>query len=92
MLRKHKHILYANGDISEIILLRGHILHNVKRNVLLILALRNCEDMFIYQRDYVSELIAGSERTSHMGEQLSKTNALDSFTSEKVNDTIVWAT
>ena len=58
----------------------------------LILALRNYEEMFIYQRDYVSELVAGSERTSHMGEQLSKTNPLDSFTSEEIKDTIVWAT
>ena len=31
------------------------------------------------------------ESTSHMDEQLSKNNALKSFTSEEINDTIVWA-
>ena len=63
---------------------------HIQWNVLLTLALRICEDTFISQRDYMSKLIAGSERTSHMCEQLPKTNALDSFTSEEIKDTIEW--
>ena len=50
------------------------------------LALRVCEDMFISGWYYVSGLIAETNGTSNMGEQLSKTNALDSFTSQGIRE------
>ena len=55
---------------------------------MLTLALRICEDTFISRREYIYRLIGGSERTSHMCEQLSKTDALESCGSEEIEDNL----